>query len=279
MPDLLSKPLCATPNPIPFVGNARFPVNQFPAAPFLAEVETVSMTTPTPPWLDIVDELVEDILVEGGDPTPPVDALRIAQLLGISLATDLHQSGRARQKRIGNQPVFLVRPEDRPERLQWAVAHELGEVFAHRVVDRLKLRGIADELPLREEVANRFASRLLLPTRWFHSDAIRCQGDLPTLKEIYRTASHESIAWRLLDLNDSTVITICDQGAISARRGNFSSPHRLHPIEKAAWEEAHRKNRPSCREEESVRIQCWPIHELNWKREILRTTCTAFDAV
>lgn len=229
-------------------------------------------------WLSIVDEIVHDILLQGGAPAPPVDAVRIAQRLGIILAADVSQMGRARQKRFGEQSVILVRPDDRPERLQWAVAHELGEIFAHRVAERATEQGILEELPVREEIANRFASRLLLPSRWFDEDARRCRGDLPTLKEIYRTASHESIAWRLLDLDDSTVITICDQGSVSARRGNFSCPNRLHPIEKAAWEEAHKRNRPSCREEESVRIQCWPIHELNWKREILRTTCKDFEA-
>lgn len=230
------------------------------------------------PWMTLVDETVEDILLQGGTPAPPVDAVRIAQRLGIVLAADVSQMGRARQKRLGDQSVILVRPDDRPERLQWAVAHELGEVFAHRISDRAREMGWEEEVPVREELANRFASRLLLPARWFDEDARRCRGDLPTLKEIYRTASHESIAWRLLDLDDSTVITICDQGNVSARRGNFSCPNRLQPIEKAAWEEAHRKNRPSCREEEAVRIQCWPIHELNWKREILRTTCKDFEA-
>lgn len=238
--------------------------------------DTIMRTTP--PWLAILDEIVDDLLIQGGPVAPPVDAIRIAQRLGIALAADVSQLGRARQKRLGDQSVILVRPDNRPERLQWAVAHELGEIFAHRVSDQFREQGDIDDLPLREEVANRFASRLLLPSRWFDDDARRCHGDLPTLKEIYRTASHESIAWRLLDLDDSTVITICDQGNVSARRGNFSCPNRLHPIEKAAWEEAHKRNRPSCREEESVRIQCWPIHELNWKREILCTTCKDTEA-
>lgn len=228
-------------------------------------------------WLSIIDEIVDDILLQERTPGPPVDAVRIAQRLGIVLAADVSQMGRARQKRYGDQSVILVRPDDRPERLQWAVAHELGEIFAHRVVERARELEIEEELPVREEIANRFASRLLLPSRWFDEDARRCHGDLPTLKEIYRTASHESIAWRLLDLDDSTVITICDQGSVSSRKGNFSCPYRLHPSEESAWEEAHQRNRPSCREEDAVRIQCWPIHELNWKREILRTTCRDFE--
>lgn len=227
--------------------------------------------------LDQIDEVVEEMLLRSGTIAPPVDALRVAQRLGIVLAADVNQEGRARQKRLGEQSIILVRPEDRPERLQWAVAHELGEVFAHRVDERAVVNEVTEGFPIREEIANRMASRLLLPSRWFDGDARRCNGDLPTLKGIYRTASHESIAWRLLDLDDSTVITICDQGNVSARRGNYSCPKRLHPIEKSAWEEAHRKNRPSCREEDAVRIQCWPIHELNWKREILRTTCRDFS--
>lgn|GEM_PF-3244427 len=103
-------------------------------------------------WVAALDDVANELLERGGMQSPPVDCLALADCLRIHVAYDASQSGRARHKRIGGQSTVLVRPEDRPERLQWAVAHELGEAFAWRVFERVDAD--VDEGKVRHNCAN-----------------------------------------------------------------------------------------------------------------------------
>jgi hypothetical protein len=99
-----------------------------------------------------------------------------------------------------------------------------------------------ESLSLREPVANLLASRILLPSRWFCVDVTRLWGDLLQLKSIHSTASHELIAYRMLDLPDAGIITVFNQGQPSRRRANgFVPAPGLHPLERGASHE------PPCR--------------------------------
>jgi hypothetical protein len=135
----------------------------------------------------------------------------------------------------------------------------------------------------RELVANHLASCLLLPGQWFAADGSALDWDLFELKGRYATASHELIVRRMLEMRTPVVITVCDLGRISWRRSNASGrPPRMLPQELAAWRESHvtglpcsAKLDPSTSGLESVR--CWPIHEPDWKREILRSEITEWS--
>ena len=233
-------------------------------------------------WKLALESTAEELRIAAGVADPPVDAVDVARKLGMIVALDRHLGGRGMYKRLSGQPSIFVRPDDRPERMQWAVAHEIGEAFAYRAAERLDVP--EDELTpaLREETANLLASRLLLPRRWFFEDVRRFNADLPALKEIYRTASHEAIAWRMLDLDEPTIITIFDQGRVTRRSSNSGfSPPALKHCERHCWHEAHESRRSSRQEEQGLAVQCWPVHEQGWKREVLRTTLldaeTAYD--
>ena len=177
----------------------------------------------------------------------------------------------------GNLAIFLS-PDDRPERLQWAAAHELGEMFACEVFHRAGADIDQVEPTLREQVANLFASRLLLPTRSFFDDARRTESDLLELKAIYRTASHELIAMRLLDLPEPSIITIFDQGQLTRRRSNSNShAPQLQSAERDCWSGIHNHNSPRERSADDFTVQGWPVHEQGWKREILRTMPNVCD--
>ena len=221
-------------------------------------------------WASYVDEVAADVLEQAGVAAPPVDALLLAERLKILVVFDAAQQGRARHKKLGNASSIFLRPDERPERLQWAAAHELGEVFAHRAAERIA----ADDLATgaREQVANQIASRLLLPRGWFFADALRLDGDILQLKTRYSTASHELIAWRLLDLPQPSIVSIFDQGRLMRRRsqpGGQAPP--LSPIERACWRQAHQTGEPLRRSVGNLCVQAWPVHEPHWKREILRT--------
>jgi IrrE N-terminal-like domain len=231
-----------------------------------------------------LDACAAEVLWEAGIVEPPVDALAVADGLGLVVARDYSMACRGRYVRLaehkrddgGGQGTIVVGAAERPEREQWAVAHEIGESIAYRVFERLGL-AFDEALPAsREVVANRFAGTLLLPRRWFASDGRDFDWDLPALKERYDTASHELIARRMLDMRQPIVITVCDLGRVHWRRSNVSArPPGMLPQERAVWQEAHETGLTAWErldaESGLESVCCWPVHEEGWKREILRS--------
>src|SRR5262245_28998701 len=122
-----------------------------------------------------IDACSAELLWEAGITEPPVDALAVADGLGLTIVRNDGLPYRGRYARLASylssdddgHETIVVATAERPEREQWAVAHEIGESAAYRVFDRLGL--VFDEtLPTaREFVANRLANSLLLPRRWF----------------------------------------------------------------------------------------------------------------
>lgn len=227
-------------------------------------------------WAAAVDEVVDHLLAGAGLEQPPVDALRLAGCLGIDVVLDHRQLCRGRHKRVHGRSAIFLRPESRPERLQWAAAHELGEVCVHRVFTRLQLLPEEPSAGLREQTANLLASRLLLPSRWFWDDLQRLDGDLLLLKRRYATASHELIALRLLDDRAPAAVSIFDQQRLTRRRVNATAlSGRLTLPERACWREVRRQGRPVTLAAGPVCVRGWPVNEQGWRREILWAACAA----
>jgi hypothetical protein len=230
------------------------------------------------------DSVVDEILDHCACELPPVDAFAIAQAMDITIALDDCQSGRARYVRlcdrntIRQKPLILLHSDPRFERQQWAVAHEIGEHTAHRVFHRLGIDPTVTSPSAREQVANQLAGRLLIPSMWFQHDGHACNWDLPILKQSYITASHELIARRMLECLPRIIITIFDQARITFRRSNL--PGRMPPLstdEKTCWRFTHENNEPRDVADGLNTIRCWPIHEADWKREIMRFEVGEFD--
>lgn len=223
-------------------------------------------------WTTAIDAVIETLLDRADLTAPPINALQVAKKLNIPVVIDQSQSGRGRCKTLSGKPTIFVRQEERPERLQWTTAHELGELIAWQVIEQIQP---IDEITpqCREEMANQIASRLLLPTAWFNADAQRTNNNILQLKKMYHTASHELIALRLLDQSEPTIITIIDNGRITRRKFNGNGPvPQIHNTERFCAAEAHRENQPTIISEENMTVQGWPVHEERWRREILRTT-------
>lgn len=218
-------------------------------------------------WNDALDATTEQIFDRGNVREPPVDALQLARRLGFAVLFDRSQPVRARRKTIDGKTTIFLQPEERPERMHWALAHEIGESFAWQVAQRI------EEPPRdaqREEIANRLAARLLLPAPWFERDARECDFDLRRLKARYRTASHALIALRFLDLQPTAIVTLFDHCRPSCRKSNRAwFPCRLLPAERAAVEAAHTHGVPAFRTAPGCSIRAWPVHEPGWKREIV----------
>jgi hypothetical protein len=221
-------------------------------------------------WNRALDDVVAELLDAVAVTWPPVDAFTVADAMKLDVVFDRSQPTRGRHKRLSGRATVFLRPDERPERNQWALAHEIGEAVAWRVAERL---GETDALPdgAREEIANRLASRILLPSRWFFADAAVLDDDLFALKHSYSTASHALIALRLLDRESPGLVTIVDNGRITCRKSNTGGPPPLLPAERSAADEAHRTGRAASRRGEEFRVRAWPVHEPAWKREILWT--------
>ncbi len=226
----------------------------------------------------ILSEIAAELLQRASITAPPVDAFAVAAASGLAVVADDQQSGRARFVRLqhhapgfGSGSIFL-RPDPRPERLHWAVAHEIGESLAFLVFERLGVRALEAAEGSRELVANRLASNLLLPTAWLREDAARLRWDLLRLKRRYNTASHELIARRMLDFDWPIIITVFDQQRVTWRQWTRGDrPPRLTPAEMRCWRQAYDTGKPHRVQETSYTIRAWPVHEPDWRREILRT--------
>jgi Zn-dependent peptidase ImmA (M78 family) len=231
---------------------------------------------------DCLDEVAMEILDASHVAGPPVDTLAVAGALGITVAVDDRQECRARFVRLRNRgrgrerPTIFLRPEPRLERRYWAVAHEIGEHAAYRVFGKLGIdvREVAPKM--REDVSNYLAGRILLPAEWFAADGSACGWDLAELKSRYRTASHELIARRMLEMPPPVIVTIFDNGELYFRRANLpGSVPEPSAVELTSRRAANRHNKPQHATDGSGSVQAWPIHEEGWQREILRTEVEA----
>lgn len=230
----------------------------------------------------VLDQIAEAILADAACVGPPVDAFAVARKLGMLVVRGAAGDVRAQFLRVGgqsvaNRPTVLLAPDPRPERRQWAVAHEIGEAQAESVIDHLQVGAMCIAPSWRERIANQLAGRILLPRAWFAAAGVDCQWDLLALKEIFSTASHELLARRMLEMNPHVVITLFDHGQPVWRKANRQAPApRLSDPERAAQQLAYRSACAQRAPDETLPtgvadIRAWPLHEPGWRREIVRT--------
>jgi Zn-dependent peptidase ImmA (M78 family) len=222
---------------------------------------------------ETVDRMVEELLEAAGVSAPPVDAIKLAQgHLGMIVCLDRRQPQRGRAQRASGRKQIFLRPEPSEERHQWTVAHEIGEHFKADILGRLGIEPGQTRAMSGESLANLFAHRLLVPAAWLRDDAPACDFDLPQLKARYTTASHEVIAWRLLDLPHPCIITVVDNGHIHRRRSNaWQTRKELGPPEEECQRYVNHYSRPRVVVRDGWTVQGWPVHQPDWKREILRS--------
>ena len=125
---------------------------------------------PADQWAAALDACAAEVLWEAGVTEPPVDAASVAERLGLVVAHNADLTCRGRLVELADpcggtlaQGTIVLGPAERPERLQWAIAHEIGESVAYRVFASLGIRPVDAPDDAREQVANHLASCLLLP--------------------------------------------------------------------------------------------------------------------
>lgn len=222
-------------------------------------------------WKDACDDFVDDTLAEVGLVDPPVDAFQVAAHLGLDIVLNKTSFSRARLKSIAGRRQIVVNDESRSEAVQWAVAHEIGEQIAPQIVARTgstePVRGF-----LREQIASEFAGRLLLPRRWFFDAIEETEADIFQMKKQFATSSFELILLGMLRSPDLTVVQIFDEWGNARRFSNSNERQANKPCELDAWQHCHFTGEAVDFIEDGFRVQCWPLHEENRKRELMRVT-------
>jgi Zn-dependent peptidase ImmA (M78 family) len=222
---------------------------------------------------ETIDRVVEELIGKAGLERPPVDAIVLAQRhLGMIVCLDRRQQQRGRAQRAAGHKQIFLRPEPTEERHQWTVAHEIGE---HLKTDLLRRLGVEPEQTramMGESLANLLAHRLLVPSCWFAADAPAHDYDVLELKKRYLTASHEVIAWRFMDLPAPCIVSIIDNDHIHRRRSNaWRTRRELSPAEQECQKYVSYYSRPRVVRKDGWTVQGWPVHQPDWKREILRS--------
>ncbi len=222
-----------------------------------------------------LDAVVRRLLREAAVARPPVDPVLVAERVGLTVARDDRQGGRARLVKDavrvgGRRGTIFIRSDPRPERCAWAVAHELGEDHAWQVCEAIGAAAADLEAATREWLANVFAARLLLPTAWFERDCATCDWDLHQLKERYRTASHELIGRRMLDGATPMVISVFDGGRCTFRRSNARNGAASATSRELSCRAKCAAEGCDVRWLGPPRVDAWAVHEPGWRREIVR---------
>ena len=194
---------------------------------------------------------------------PPVDAYLVASKLGLTIHIDPLLKTRGYSLTRWDLGTIIVgsKNPNKSERKQFTVAHEIGE---------MSLKGRVEEDHL-EEASNLMAVNLLLPRGWFKRDAEAYDFDLLKLKKTYSTASHELIAFRMLEFRPM-IITIFDNGRLYRRKSSYSfSIKSSYPLERQCLKDVTTRGKETFLKDERMSVLGWPVFREDWKRVILRT--------
>ncbi len=213
-----------------------------------------------------IDRLVQELLTQAGVESPPVDAVALARHLGLDL-----DEGRKRGRKKPTSAEEVPRAST-PEAQQWNAAQTIGEHFKATLLERLGFAPDEKRPMLGESLSGLFARHLLVPGVWFSADAPSCGYDLYQLKERYRTASHEVIAFRLLDLPEPCIITIVEDDKVHRRRSNaWPVKKRLEPAEVECRRCVTRNGEPHVVRSGGWTVWGWAVWQGGRNREILRS--------
>ena len=213
-----------------------------------------------------LDRWMERVLEKAGVNSAPVDAEQLAR------QRIWESYGLAAPKNYRKPPpaTFDTLEPDAPlVRRQWQAAQYLGCVFQEEA-RRLWQENQGEEQISGISWINLLAQRFLVPTGWFQLACQELDFDLMEIKKRFRTAPYEILALRFLDLPRVCVVTIVDNSHVGKRKSNGYRPGKnLQAAEVEALAYTQEYSRPKEVSKKGWVARCWPVHSLDWKREIL----------
>lgn len=216
----------------------------------------------------LLDNLVQEFLTLASFHQPPIDAdallnAKAWQLLGLD-APSPHSKKSVQ--------VFDPKESESAEvKKQWLAAQTLASSLQNEAKARWE-KSNDTQASHGISFINLIAQRILVPTHWLKTLALSVDYDLLELKRIFKTPAYEVLALRLLDLHNPCIITIVDNGHIFKRKSNCCIPAKtLSPTEAMVLNYVHENSRPKKVNDQGWQVSGWPVHQLDWRREILRS--------
>lgn len=224
---------------------------------------------------DACDRLVAGLLERAGVTEPPVDALRIAEdHLGIPVEfaePEEDDRGRPRAATRRHSAGIVLSPHMTDEQQHTAAAHGIARTLLPDLLHKLDIVPGSESKQAAAHFRALLASRILVPARLLRAALRNCKYDVPALHEAFATASFETVALRLLDLDQPCVIAIVDDGVVATRRGNqMPVTKKLTPAEQACLDRVMEQDLPHTVRAEGWTAQGWPVPNRPFRRVVLR---------
>lgn len=221
-----------------------------------------------------IHRLLEEVEID----RPPIKPKEIAKKLSITLHGKKEMERRGAYVRKGEAEFIFFRHDERKEREHFAIAREIIERYF------MAKSQLLSHTPYQNLLSAQGAIMLLLPRIFFEPHAHQLNWNLFELKKIYRTASFEVIARRMIhfkpclihiyDNGKPTVATTIDGLRLDrtfkeAERSLFTSIMASGSYESIETQMDHSTQRIN------AKIEGWPIFEPDketgklWKRIIM----------
>ncbi len=208
--------------------------------------------------LEDIKRIVEELLKAAGITEPPVDPFKIVKAFRQrAYKVKLPENLKGYTRKIGNLNEIYVNADQRSERQNFALAHEIFEV-------------VLPDQPFKERLCNLGASNLLMPYAWFKEACQITSFNLASLKKIFSTTSWEAIAYRTLAFREG-VVSVADNGKVTNRVGSvgYNYPSELTHTERMALHQAMNSGETAAMEQAGIIVEAYPVFENEWKRVIL----------
>ncbi len=228
---------------------------------------------------EATDRVVVNLLTRHGITEPPVDAMSLAKEefhLLVRFAEEEDEPGT--RGRFGDRPrprprknEIVLRPEAPDEVHQTVCARACARLLVPVILEKLGVLPGTENRGAEKSLVGLVSPRLILPTRWFERDARRANSDVAVLQQRYRTATYEVIAWRLLDLEEACVVSVVDQGEVTARKGNRAPAGRqLQAEEQKCLDRIRDSGEAQTVRGEGWTARGWPVPTGPFDRILLR---------
>jgi hypothetical protein len=219
--------------------------------------------------------LVAGLLERAGVTAPPVDALAIAEHhLGIPVdwveQAEDDESGRRRPRQQSGNGLVLT-PDMSSEQCQRLAANRIARLLLPAVLRKVDVLPGTESKILTTHILGLVAARVLIPTRQLRLALRECKYDVAALHAVFRTATIEAVAARLLDLDEPSVIAVVDDGIVASRRGNrFPAGRKLTNAEQECVDRISEHELPHRVRADGWTAWGWPVAGRAFRRILLR---------
>jgi hypothetical protein len=226
--------------------------------------------------VEAIDRLVNGLIERAGVVKAPVNALEIAENhLGIPIQVvdpiEEDERGRPRPRSRPLGSGIVLTPTMTEEQQQKAAAEGIARALLPEVLRKLDVVPGSESKQLSAHLRGLVVARLLVPNGLLRAALRECRYDLLALKGVFSTASCETIALRLLDLDEPCVIAIVDDGIVAIRRANrFAVTRKLEAAEQKCLDRVMELDLPYRVREGDWTVQGWPVPARTIRRIILR---------